>query len=77
MKTTVCGWRENKRGNGLEVPCNYLLKGIYILEVQYPLLSINLILTYHEYQFLVHTSTITLFILTPILSQIRWAPYVF
>ena len=27
MKTTVCGWRENKRGNGLEVPCNYLLKG--------------------------------------------------
>ena len=27
MKTTVCGWRENERGNGLEVPCNYLLKG--------------------------------------------------
>ena len=26
-KTTVCGRRENKRGNGLEVPCNYLLKG--------------------------------------------------
>ena len=27
MKTTVCGRRENKWGNGLEVPFNYLLKG--------------------------------------------------
>ena len=27
MRTTVCGRRKNKRGNGLEVPCNYLLKG--------------------------------------------------
>ena len=27
MKATVCGRRENKRGNDLEVPCNYLLKG--------------------------------------------------
>jgi len=27
MKATVCGRRENKRGNGLEVPCNFLLKG--------------------------------------------------
>ena len=27
MKTTVCDQRENKRSNGLEVPCNYLLKG--------------------------------------------------
>ena len=26
MKTTVCDRRENKWGNGLEVPCNYLLK---------------------------------------------------
>ena len=27
MKTTVCGRKENKWGNGLEVPFNYLLKG--------------------------------------------------
>ena len=27
MKTTVCGGRENKRGNSLEVPCKYFLKG--------------------------------------------------
>ena len=27
MKATVCGRRENKRGNGLEVPYNYLQKG--------------------------------------------------
>ena len=27
MKATVCVRRENKRGNGLEVSCNYLLKG--------------------------------------------------
>ena len=27
MKTTVCGRRANKRGNGLEVPFNCLLKG--------------------------------------------------
>ena len=27
MKTTVCGGRENKWDNGLEVPFNYLLKG--------------------------------------------------
>ena len=27
MKATVCGRRENKQRNGLEVPCNYLLIG--------------------------------------------------
>ena len=27
VKASVCGRRENKRGNGLEVTCNNLLKG--------------------------------------------------
>ena len=31
MKATVCGRRENKWGNGLEVPYSYLLKGPDIL----------------------------------------------
>ena len=31
MKCEVTGKRQNKRGNGLEVPCKYIIKGPFYM----------------------------------------------
>ena len=42
MSATVTGARENRRGNGLTVPCKYKLKGpnTFLLKVEYKIIDI-------------------------------------